>query len=231
MSEPSSKYPQPPDSDELRRALAAAGRFDAPTFERELSDARRKGLADAAFLYRLFCAALPRGGAGSPLWAPVIQAGLALSAIPRMEFLPLALAIRRGNQDACVALLDAGADPDESNTQSDPPLAACCKENRLDLFSLMLSRGANPSRPDPRGLSPLHTAAADGRDAFVQALLLAGADPNAKAFGLMTPAEVALDCGYPQTAALIQSRVDELALLEAVPAPFAEPLARRANAL
>ena len=89
-----------------------------------------------------------------------------------------------------VAMLDAGADPNETSKPFGwSPIYAASINQNLDGAAALIDAGANVNFADPSsGMTPLHLAAGYG-DADLAALLIAaGADVNAKDGQCLTPA-------------------------------------------
>lgn len=92
----------------------------------------------------------------------------------------------QGDTGRVLALLDAGADPNEHGGAfaNETALHIAAANNRLEVARLLLARGANPnavasvSIPKTVFGTPLHFAACAGANAVVQLLLEKGADPE-----------------------------------------------------
>jgi ankyrin repeat protein len=127
---------------------------------------------------------LPRLSAASSI-TPMARGGLAA----------LHFAAREGDVDSARWLLDAGADVDQGDADSTPPLTVAIMNKRYTFAKFLLDRGANPNVADVRGRTPLY-AVIDARNEdysalpsrkatdpmasmdLIQALLNRGADPN-----------------------------------------------------
>jgi ankyrin len=111
----------------------------------------------------------------------------------------LLFASRQGKLDAARALLDGGADIDQTGADTTSPLLIAVVNGHYDLASLLIERGANPNIADANGRTPLY-AAIDLRNvqwsqapapelpqsahlALIKKLLDAGGDPSIKMVG------------------------------------------------
>ncbi|KAM6033735.1 cyclin-dependent kinase 4 inhibitor B-like [Chlamydotis macqueenii] len=101
----------------------------------------------------------------------------AMEGSPRGEGLGdrLCNAAARGDRDTVRKLLDAGADPNGTNSFGRTPLQVMMLGSPR-VAELLLQRGADPNRPDPRtGCLPAHDAARAGFLETLVALHRAGA--------------------------------------------------------
>ena len=112
---------------------------------------------------------------------------------------PLLHAARAGHMEAAEALLDGGADIDQTSGDGTSPLLIAMLNGRFDLGLHLLERGADPNVASEPGATPLyavinvqwagtsfypqpraHEAQEAGYLQVMEALLRAGADPNAR---------------------------------------------------
>lgn len=117
-------------------------------------------------------------------------------------------AIQAGDVVAVKALLGAGVDPEESDSEGTTALYAAAVNGRAAIVGLLLSAGASPE-VESRGIgaegTPLCAAACWGHIETVRELLAFGADPNARedrGTG-WSPLEWANNGPHPETAALL----------------------------
>ncbi|NWU92199.1 CDN2B inhibitor, partial [Upupa epops] len=87
----------------------------------------------------------------------------------------LCTAAVRGDQEEVRRLLDAGVDPNETNSFGRTPIQVMMMGSPR-VVELLLQSGADPNRPDPRtGCLPAHDAARSGFVDTLSALHRAGA--------------------------------------------------------
>ncbi|KAK4448906.1 hypothetical protein QBC34DRAFT_438682 [Podospora aff. communis PSN243] len=93
---------------------------------------------------------------------------------------PLHLAIRRGNLDASVALIRAGADVNapEPMNHDRTPLHYAARGGYTEIARLLLQHGAGVDTRDDQGFGPIHLAAAAGSVDVVALLIQHGVDVN-----------------------------------------------------
>ena len=124
-------------------------------------------------------------------------------------FTALGLACFFGNVSAVEQLLRAGAEVNAADrnpmrvapihsagANRDPQIA-------LTITRMLIDSGAEINVAQEGGWTPLHEAAAHGNDELVRLLLENGADKNARGTNGKTPADLAMDAKYVETAALL----------------------------
>lgn len=92
----------------------------------------------------------------------------------------LSRAAAGGFDRALLALLDAGADPNQDVLGLQSPLGKAAGQGRLSCVRILLSRGARPDLLSRPVETPLSAAARVGSVECCLALLEAGADPHAR---------------------------------------------------
>jgi ankyrin repeat protein len=99
-----------------------------------------------------------------------------------------------GRADLLATLLDAGADPNATDSTGNAPLHYACWEGRLETARLLLARGAAADPPNAGDETPLHWAARRNRADLAALLLDHGADPTAETrHAYSTPLRIAED--------------------------------------
>lgn len=129
---------------------------------------------------------------------------------------PLLLAIGKNHIHTVKVLLELGADPSPTNSESHPqylPLNVACKSGNYDAAVLLLSYPSVKNfQRDAQGLLPLHVVAQTGNFQFVPLLTANDADPNElDGFNKWPPIFYSASEGHPRTtAALIKAgaRID-----------------------
>jgi type 1 glutamine amidotransferase len=114
---------------------------------------------------------------------------------PRLS--PLQQAILRGQEPIALALLEAGANPDQTDGSSRTLLHLAVERSLAEAATALLRRGAPPNELDRIGWTPLHHAAAEDKVPLVRALLAGGADPMARSARGGTPLHEAAASGGP----------------------------------
>jgi ankyrin repeat protein len=96
------------------------------------------------------------------------------------------------------ALLDAGADPNETDGNGFTLLYYCAIGNRTEVARLLIERGARVNAVDPRGMTPLlyATSADFGDSSMVDLLLKMGANPAARTREGLTAQDLAHKYGH-----------------------------------
>ncbi len=114
----------------------------------------------------------------TPLRTIVLTAALA-SALP-LAAAPSQLldAIRGGNREAALGLIDAKIDLSVAEADGTTPLHWAVRQNDGELAERLLAAGADANARNRYGISPLHLAALNGSAPMIRRLLDAGASPN-----------------------------------------------------
>ena len=94
-------------------------------------------------------------------------------------FTPLLFAARSGDLASAEALLDAGADPNDTAPAGTSALVVAVHSGHGALAASLLDAGIDPNAAGA-GYTPLHAALLRGNAGLVRALLAHGADPNAR---------------------------------------------------
>jgi hypothetical protein len=105
-------------------------------------------------------------------------------------------ALKSGHERCALALLEAGASHELSNSFGQTALFWAAQKGSVEVTRELLKRGADPNHIPGDGRSPLHVAAAEGYDELVDLLLEGGADRNAATWRGRTPAELAALRGH-----------------------------------
>ena len=87
-------------------------------------------------------------------------------------------AVKNGQEERVLLLLNAGVDPDFQNYLGERPLLAASELGQEGIVSLLLSYDADPDMTDFLDTTPLMMAVDNGHEEIVQLLLDADADPN-----------------------------------------------------
>ncbi len=116
-------------------------------------------------------------------------------------FTMLGYAAYFGNAEAVEALLESGADPNQTsdNALGVAPLHSALSADHRAVAKLLIAHGANVNLAGSEGWTPLHYAAHNGDMDSVKMLLEKGAKREAMAGG-KTPAQMAVDAGHPNVA-------------------------------
>lgn len=122
---------------------------------------------------------------------------------------PLHEAILRNRTEIAVLLLDAGADPNRTDSSQRTPLHLAVERGNLPLVETLLRRKVRPDELDRTGWTPLHHAAAKNQVAIARALLAGGANPKALSARGGTPLhEAAASSGAEMVKLLLAAGVD-----------------------
>ena len=108
------------------------------------------------------------------------------------------------------AMLDAGADPNETSKRSgwSAIYAASMMQNIKGVVAL-IEAGANVNFADPDGITPLHLAAGYGDAEMAALLIAAGANVNAKDGHCLTPWNHTVGSGNRARRALIVNMLEQ----------------------
>ncbi|ODV74430.1 Pho81p [Cyberlindnera jadinii NRRL Y-1542] len=124
---------------------------------------------------------------------------------------PLILAIEKNHLDTVKSLLQLGADPAPTNSETNPqhlPLNVACKSGNYEAAELLLTQPrVKDFQKDAEGLLPLHVVAKTGNFKLVPLLTENGADPNSlDGFNKWPAIFYSASEGHPRTtAALIKA--------------------------
>ena len=88
-------------------------------------------------------------------------------------------AVKRADEAAVRALLEAGVDPNGAEADGSTPLHWAVHRDRLGIAELLIRAGARATAANRYGVRPLSLACINGNAAMIELLLDAGADPNA----------------------------------------------------
>jgi uncharacterized protein len=97
----------------------------------------------------------------------------ALAATPE-----LVQAVKSGNHDRALALLEQKADARAAEADGTTALHWAVRQDDVDLADRLLKAGADPKAANRYGITPLYLAAVNGSARMIARLLEAGADPN-----------------------------------------------------
>lgn len=117
----------------------------------------------------------------------------------------LALAAELGHTEIVEALIAAGAEVNQGDSEGWTPLMAAAGGGHTAIVEKLLAAGANVNAQTVFGLTPLMAAAAKGQTATVKQLIAAGADLNAKDQNSWTALVWALDGKHADVVAVIKA--------------------------
>ena len=118
-------------------------------------------------------------------------------------YTPVENAIRKGNSDAAVLLLEAQAKDQDTPEYLGKLITEAAKKDEVAVVEALLRRGVNVSELLSSGATPLDIAASSGALNVVRALLDGGADPNKTARSGSSPLEDAALRGWSSIAAVL----------------------------
>jgi ankyrin repeat protein len=134
-------------------------------------------------------------------WFRLMPLGFAVVLAAAETGRPLVLdAVRDGNKDALLSLLQKKADVNIPDPDGSTALLWASYHDDLETAELLLRAGAKVNTANDLGAAPLWAASQNGSSAMVRRLLAAGADPNAALLAGETPLMVAARSGYPGVA-------------------------------
>lgn len=107
----------------------------------------------------------------------LIKGGVNPTQIDSSGSAPLIHAAWAGHDQAVIALLERGADPNQ-NIQGLTPLLIAAGRGHTSVVAILLSKGSNVNATDAKGATALSHAAYAGNVAMVKELLKAGANPK-----------------------------------------------------
>jgi ankyrin repeat protein len=110
---------------------------------------------------------------------------------------PLLNAAYSGNAKKVAQLLDAGYDPNTSDSYGNTPLTLAAHANQTEIARALIARGASLSIKDGTGMTPLHCAAYKGNADVATVLLNHGAAVNIVDKYGCTPLSFAVVTGSP----------------------------------
>ena len=99
----------------------------------------------------------------------------------------LLVAAIKGNKDALLSSLDAGAAVDETDISRMTPLMHAAKNGHLDCVRLLIGRGADVHQRSGSGMTAAHYAACGGHSDILLAVLHGGVAVDTADWNLMTP--------------------------------------------
>ena len=119
---------------------------------------------------------------------------------------PLHWAAARGYKDFVQTLIDAKADPNQTNFYGRTPLISAVESGNIEITRALIQAGADLNKADNKGMTPLMVAARYRHKEVVQTLINAGADLNKTNSDGKTPLRLAVESGNIEiTRALIQA--------------------------
>lgn len=136
----------------------------------------------------------------------LLKAGADVNARTRKNFTPLMASINMawGKPDITLALINAGADVNFTDSDGETALWIATTESSDQVMEALLKKGANPNvQVKDNGETPLHEAAANGLVDRVQLLLKYGANPAIRDAAGRTPFNVA-NPKWPEIARLLK---------------------------
>jgi ankyrin repeat protein len=105
---------------------------------------------------------------------------------------PLETAVRDGDKRAVVRLLEADADPNESNLNGVPMIKLAIRNDELAILDRLLEAGADPDSKDSDGRFTIEFAVYEEDPGYLETLLKHGAKPDPAADARWTPLGMAI---------------------------------------
>jgi ankyrin repeat protein len=97
---------------------------------------------------------------------------------PHTRCKPVTIAAELGNPTVLRLLLEAGADPNGTNSVGDNALILAIINGNTQSVDVLLQFGANPNQPNSFGISAVSGVVMQGDTKMLETLLAAGGDPN-----------------------------------------------------
>jgi hypothetical protein len=138
-----------------------------------------------------------------------LHAGADINAQDKDGYTRLHWATFIGNKDIVELLLKAGADVNKADNYGKTSLHKAARKGYKDIVELLLQHGADINAQDMFGRTPLHWAAYDGNKLIVELLLEKDANARIKSNNNQTAAQLAVDKGYYDIAALLAKASQE----------------------
>ena len=170
------------DAETVRRLLAAGADVDAAERERGQTALMWAAAQGHAGVVRLLAAAGADVRARSRVWSQLENTAGNTNPIGNFRMAhggstALLFAARNGGVETARALLEAGADVDDTAAAGASALVVAAHSGHGALARFLLERGADPGAAGA-GYTALHAAVLRGQEALVEALLAHGADPD-----------------------------------------------------
>lgn len=115
----------------------------------------------------------------------------------------------RASGELAVVLVDAGIDPDGTNSDGLTALIAAAFAANLDFARILCQSGADLTIATNSGATALHAGARSNSVGIIEMLLERGADPNSRDSNLRTPLDVALLSGSGKAASTLKANGSE----------------------
>jgi hypothetical protein len=119
----------------------------------------------------------------------------AVGAVDERGFTALHYAAINAHWDACIFLMDQGADVNAISGYKSTPLHAAAQHDNPEIVKLMIDRGANPNIRNSWGMTSLHMAVWRNCPKTVECLLDHGVDPSIETNEGWTALHYAAICG------------------------------------
>ena len=116
---------------------------------------------------------------------------------------PLMEAVSAGNAAAVAALIEAGADVDETRSDGATAMHLAAEHDVLELVEALLEAGASPTVRSRNDVSPLALAASNGNADIIARLLDHGADPNELTGEAQSALMLAANNGRPEAVRIL----------------------------